>query len=312
MSAARRALAPLAVARQRARSGQGGLLVFVVLVTVTMVLAAGLPRLAEAAFDDAARVSVAAAPAVARDLEFTRTDSLAPGTTDPLEAVHAAGAALQDELPASVGDLIVDRHEVVDSVEFVVSDPPVSITQLKFRIQSGLDERIRFVEGRAPAASDEVVELPGRFDPSGQPYVADVYEIALSSTSAETVRLAVGDELLLSPDEDDLIVQQYGTLRRTRLRRRPDRRSLRHRRPRGPASGSTIRASANRSASRSPSSSRSSTSAPSSIRARTRGWSASTDLVRPTRCRSRCATRGATGSTRRASRPRPCRSSRRT
>ena len=200
------------IARQRLASTSATVVVFVLLVGVSTFLAVLVPRLYAAALDSAARSTVDAAPSAVRDLQFSQTATIAPGPDDPLSGVAAAGAELDASLPTSVRSVIGDRHYVADSVEFVVADPPVAVTQVKFRIQDGLDGRISFVEGREPSATRDRAVVEGRSDPTGQPYLADVYEIALSSESLAAVRLEVGDELVMRPDADDLIVQQYGTL----------------------------------------------------------------------------------------------------
>ena len=205
------ARAAAAIARRRFRAGSASTAVFVGLVGVTAFLAVAMPRVYASALDEAARRAIAEAPAIARDLQFTRTDSLAPGAdaADPLATVRAEGDELDASMPASIQRLVSDRYGIVDTVEFVVEDAPVAVTQLKLRIQEGLDGKITWAEGRPPE-TDSRMALPGRVDELGQPYMADVYEIALSTATMDAVRLEVGDELIMSPDENDLLVERYG------------------------------------------------------------------------------------------------------
>lgn len=200
------------ITRQRLASTSATVVVFVVLVGISTFLAMLVPRLYATALDSAARSTVAAAPSVVRDLQFSRTATILPGRDDPLGGVAAAGAELEADLPDAVRSVIGERGYVVDSVEFVVADPPVAVTQVKFRIQDGLEDRIAVVEGRTPAPVRDRAIVEGRVDPAGQPYLADVYEIALSTAALDAVRLEVGDELVMTPDADDLIVQNYGAL----------------------------------------------------------------------------------------------------
>lgn len=201
------------IVRHRTRALSGASVVFVLLLGITVALAVGLPRHYQDALDDALRRTIAEVPSVTRDFQFTRTASLPPGSPDdPLSEVRAAGAALDAEMPDSVRSLVSDGHVVVDSVEFVVDslgfteEPPVGITQVKLRIQDGVEERIAWVEGRSPEALDERVPLPADRGAG----VLDAYEVAFSSEAMHTLQLEVGDELVMSPDANDLIVDRYG------------------------------------------------------------------------------------------------------
>ncbi len=201
------------IVRQRARAVSGASLVFVLLLGVTVALAVGLPRHYQDALDEALRRTIAEVPSVIRDFQLTQTASLPPGTPeDPLREVRAAGAALDTEMPDSVRALIADGHVVVDSVEFVADslgfaeDVPVGITQVKLRIQDGVDAHIAWAEGRPPAAIQERVEPPG--EPGAGPF--DAYEVAFSTETMDTLRLEVGDELVMTPDPNDLVVDRYG------------------------------------------------------------------------------------------------------
>ena len=205
--------AAAAITRGRTRAWSGATLVFVLLVGVTVVLAVALPRRYAAALDDAIRQTVAGTPAVARDLQLTQTGSLAPGPADdPLREVRAAGDALDATMPTSVADLIAERSLVADSVEFVADDAPLTITHLKFRIQDGLDDRLRWVEGSAPGAAHGSITLADRTGPDGSPMRVDVVDVGLSSAALQTLMLDVGDELVLTPDDNDPIVDRYSGL----------------------------------------------------------------------------------------------------
>ena len=213
MSAVTDLRAAIAITRQRPRAWSGATLVFLGLVGVTVVLAVSLPRRYADALDDAIRQTVADTPAVARDLQLTQTGSLAPGPADdPLREVIAAGDALDATMPASVAGLVAGRSVVADSVEFVADDAPLTITHLKFRIQDGLDERLAWVEGTPPGAAHGTTTRPERLGPDGAPMVVDVVDVGLSSAALETLRLDVGDEVLLTPDDNDPIVDRYSGL----------------------------------------------------------------------------------------------------
>ena len=205
MSPRRDAIAALAIVGQRRRAWSGAVAVFLTLVGVTTLLAVALPRLYANALDDAIRQTVTAVDPTVRDLELRRAGSILPGPAeDPLREVVAAGVDIDATMPETVRDLIGEGTVVVDSVEYVADDAPVSISHVKLRIQDGLEDRIRLAEGRLPSATVERVRATGGFEEVLR------YEVAMSTPTLEALDLAVGDELTLAPDPDDPIVDRYG------------------------------------------------------------------------------------------------------
>jgi putative ABC transport system permease protein len=203
-------VAALSIVGGRRRAWSGSTAVFLALVGITTLLAVALPRVYAGALDDAIRRTVAEVDPVTRDLQLTRAGSIGPGPDDdPLHEVRAEGAALDATMPDSVRGLLDEGHAVVDSVEFVAHDPPVTITHVKLRIHDGLADRIRYVEGRPPGADISTVDLSHEEAPFGRPVRAVRYEVALSTPALGTLSLAVGDELRVTPDDDDPIVERY-------------------------------------------------------------------------------------------------------
>ena len=200
MSALRRLGAALTFARRDA--DRTGLALLAVLVAVTALLAVALPRAFDQAADARLAGALTSAGAGERDLAYSRVDRIEPEGADALEGVARRGQALVDDLPASVGTLVQGRTDVVSTIEYLVIDAPQSISKVRLRIEPGAETRIRYVEGRPPTADAPVVTLPERLDRAGVPFEAIRYEGAIPRQTAETLRVGVGDELLMAPELD--------------------------------------------------------------------------------------------------------------
>ena len=188
----------LILRRLAAERAAGALLFALVLVTAFVFAAA--PRLFNRLADEGLRHEVAAASSVERDIEISEVSLLDPGSEGPLDRVEARGEELQSTLPASVDRLVADRSYVVESVQYVVLQPPDQPTFLTLRYQSGIDAEVHYVGGRAPTGAVTRSEIPGIGTPDGHPVTGDVFEVALSSVSAEAIGVSVGDRLFMTPD----------------------------------------------------------------------------------------------------------------
>jgi putative ABC transport system permease protein len=186
------------LARLDLRTDRSGSLSLAVLVLVTTIFAAGAPILFARAADDALPIMMAAAEPVQRDLAFTLDGRLVGPISDPLAEVRAAGQRLRAALPPSVAGLIDHGVIAADTPELSARELAGDgyTASLGFRAQPNIEERIRFIEGRAPAAT-----LP-------------VTEIAVSAETLSSLRsgqvgwingspLTVGDQLRLFPERGD-------------------------------------------------------------------------------------------------------------
>jgi putative ABC transport system permease protein len=200
LSALRRLAAALAFARHDA--DRTGLALSAVLVAVTACLAVALPRGFDRAADQRLAGELTSAGAGERDLAFSRVDRIAPEGPDSLGGVARRGQALVDDLPASVGSLVQGRTDVVSTIEYLVIGAKQPISKVRLRIEPGAETRIRYVEGRAPTAVAPVVTLPDRLDRAGVPFDAIRYEGAIPQQTADTLRVGVGDQLLVAPELD--------------------------------------------------------------------------------------------------------------
>ncbi len=192
-----RLVGAVAAILRRIRVERGALLFLFILVAVTSFAVAAAPRLFNRAADDGLRYEIAGSTVTQQNLQFSGVDRLPAGTTEPFERVLARGDSLQDRLPDSLASLVSARHYLVDSARLGVHDPPAYTTYITFRYQDGLDDRLAYVEGRAPA------RLPAPADPD-EP---QRFEVAISRETAIETEIGVGDTVETTPDPGDPILR---------------------------------------------------------------------------------------------------------
>ena len=185
------------------------MLVLALVVAVSAFLAAAGPRLFNRVADDGLRYDVGRAQSLERNIELGQIGNLSGGSG--LQPVADRGPELEAELPASVRSLIVDRTYHAESASWSVFDPPrEQPTWLRFRFPEGADERITYVDGRAPTGDTSTI--PGRRGTlPGDPEEATLFEVALATEIAETLNVGVGDRMELSPDTEDALVGQFSS-----------------------------------------------------------------------------------------------------
>jgi putative ABC transport system permease protein len=162
------------------------------IVAITSFAVAAAPRLFDRVSDDGLRYEANAATVVQRNIEFTTVDRIPAPDDAPVSRVVARGDALWDRVPGPIQDLVADRRFVIDSTRFRVPDPPNYTTFVTFRYQDGLDGRITFVDGRAPAR----LPAPAPGDPPR-------LEMALSTEAAAETQIRVGDTYTMVVDPAD-------------------------------------------------------------------------------------------------------------
>ena len=109
-----------------------------------------------------------------------------PTPDDPLAPIDKAGADFADTFPTSDPGLVVTRdNAVVDSHRFRVTKPTTDPAFVRLRIQEGIADHIRYVDGRAPTAT-----VTTR-DDVGPEAVDDVpiYETAVAAETAKAFGL---------------------------------------------------------------------------------------------------------------------------
>ncbi|HEX7196374.1 MAG TPA: FtsX-like permease family protein [Candidatus Limnocylindria bacterium] len=185
------------------------MLLLALVVAVTAFLAAVSPRLFNRVADEGLRHDVERAESAERNLELGQIGALSGGSG--LGPVADMARRLEAELPDSVRGLIAGRSYYAESANWTIHEPPTEQPSwLRFRLPDGVDDRITYVEGRPPTG--DTTTIPGRRGTlPGEPEDATVFEVALSTTIAETLGVGLGDRLELIPDTEDVLVGQFSS-----------------------------------------------------------------------------------------------------
>ena len=178
---------------------------------VTATLFGLAPRLIDKVADDALRGVIAETTALGRNIALIEEQGLPADAADPLKRVEEEGDRLDRRMPAAVQALVGERRVVVDSVRFRVQAGTRDPTTVRFRIQPGAAERIRFVEGVAPETELRFIDLPEEFRnllPAQEPPSTETIKVTLVQTAlaADGLRqsgLAVGDTVFMTIDSSD-------------------------------------------------------------------------------------------------------------
>ena len=178
---------------RRLRAERGVLLLLVLLVAGTSLIVAAAPRLYNSVADAGLRHVLAQTSATRRNIALTRDVFASPASLTP-SALREQGARLAAPFDPTIAALVRSQEVLVDSPRFHVDPGPRYDTFVTLRSQSGLDGEIELVAGRWPARTDQP---PGREDSP------PVFEIALSTKTAEESGLAVGQVLEATPDTAD-------------------------------------------------------------------------------------------------------------
>ena len=202
------------VAIRRLREERVPAIGFAVLVLVTAVVFGIAPRLVARVGDDALRGVVAEAGALSRNITFVEEEAFPSDPTAALKHVDEEGDRLDARIPAGVRSVIASRSTVVDSARFQVRAETTDPTFIRFRIQPGAEDRVRYVAGGPPSAAPREVELPadlGQYmpivvGPSSPAIQVPVLQAAISTESAAALHKTVGDLVFLTLDSRDSIV----------------------------------------------------------------------------------------------------------
>ena len=175
---------------------------------VTSALFAAIPPAFNRMSDDGLRSAIASAKSFNKNVQMTRAGAIRAGDAGVQQAVDAASASFQGELPPALRATINRREFVADTVRMRVQEMPgqpvFSIPRfITMRYQSGVDQQVRLVDGRLPARTSDTLPAPE----SAQQPAVPIIEVALSPETARQIGVAVGDELLLLPDSEDALVK---------------------------------------------------------------------------------------------------------
>ena len=194
-----RQVGAIAVLLRRFRVERGVTLALFALVALTSLVVAVSPRLFDRVADEGLRYEIQRGTAIGRNLQFTSVDQIRADPVDPTGLITARGEARLERLPPSVRDIVATSDAVVESPRFSLVDPPIYTTHVTMRYQDGVADRLAFVDGRAPEAR------PPATDPTAPPR----FEIALSSDTAATVQVELGDVLAASVDPGDPMIRTF-------------------------------------------------------------------------------------------------------
>ncbi|MBA2718963.1 MAG: ABC transporter permease [Chloroflexi bacterium] len=182
-----------------------------ILILVTATLFGLAPRLVDRVADDAVQGVVAGTTAFGRNISLIEEQGIQADPTDPLKNIDDEGDRLDRRLPPAIRALVSERHVVVDSARFSVRAETQDPTTIRFRIQPGAAERIRFVEGVAPATESRFVDLPEELynllpadEPKPDPPVKVlVIQTAVAAEGLRQSGLKVGDTVFMTVDGSD-------------------------------------------------------------------------------------------------------------
>ncbi|HET7472634.1 MAG TPA: FtsX-like permease family protein [Candidatus Limnocylindrales bacterium] len=200
------------VALRRLRDDRAPALGLGVLVLVTATVFGIAPRLIDRVGDDALHGTVAAATAFQRNIALFEEDIIPADPTDPLKGVEAEGDRLAKRIPPAIRNLVGSRQTVVDSIRFAIQAATPDPSYVRFRIQPGSEDRIRYVTGTAPTAATESVDLPEdlrRYLPPddtaspAEPVTINVLGASISTDAAAAIVKRVGDLIFLTADPRD-------------------------------------------------------------------------------------------------------------
>lgn len=199
------------VALRRLREDRVPALSLGVLILVTATLFGLAPRLVDKVADDALRGVLAETTALGRNIALIEEQGLPADPADPLKKVEEEGDRLDRRLPAAVRALVRERRVVVDSVRFRVQAKTKDPTTVRFRIQPGAAERIRFVDGVAPVADRRFIDLPEELrtllpaeePPSTEPIKVILVQTAVAAEGLRQSGLALGDTVFMTVDTSD-------------------------------------------------------------------------------------------------------------
>ncbi len=206
-------MAWLLLSLSRLRDARVAALGLALLILVTAFVFGLAPRLLDRMADEALRSEVGAAAAVTRNVAFVEEIRITAGSGDPMEPVADVGSSLEAQLPASVRALLVDRSHVTDTPRWRVASEGREPGFVRLRIQQGVEEQLRFVDGRPPTGQSRTIPNPlvppdSEASP-GSPAETEttVLEAALSTATADRVGLSVGDLVVLRADPTDPAVR---------------------------------------------------------------------------------------------------------
>ena len=188
-----------------------------VVVCLTSVVMAAIPRLYTAMLDDELTYRMEQAPDPARNLRVSLPYRFTQGEGDD-DRIRQKGDDYQAGLPDAVRSVITGNEYVVDSGDLialpVTDDAPDFQRALQLRVMSNVNDHIRPTAGRQPADRgtfllSEWLNIPGA---RGEP-IRQRFEVIISEPSAAEMDLSINEltRIIVGSQSDQAIVHITGT-----------------------------------------------------------------------------------------------------
>lgn len=175
-----------------------------VLVFATALAAAAAPRLEGQVADDALFETVRRAEPAQRNLQWLREDRFDSGGVDPLGAVQATSDQVHALLPDSLAALVTERSWSIDSGRSKLPEVSGDPATMRLRIQPDAIAHLTLLAGRWPTGN--TVRAPDRTSTEINQPKATFFEVALSTVTARTIGVDIGDTQMLVLDGSDPLV----------------------------------------------------------------------------------------------------------
>ena len=194
-----------------------GVAVTVVLVALLLAgLLAALPRQLARTSEMALHDMLVQASTAQRGVLTTTSGDVGPARHgDPLAGVRDAGAQQVAAFPPPLRSVVGTTEVVVSTPQYdaipLPGDTPGPPRHLTLRIQDGITDHARIVDGRWPQPTDATFLPPGAQDgpdPDDAPDEVPVREIAVNERTAAQLRVQVGDRIYAAVDPDDPLVRR--------------------------------------------------------------------------------------------------------
>lgn len=189
--------------RLRVERPQAGAMM--VMILVTTLIFASVPRLFNEVSDRGLQYSVSHAAVYERNLVMSQGGRIMPGpANDVFASVEAAGVHFQQSLDPSIQSVIDHHTYVIDASRYEFMDGAGTAFEryITMRYQSQIDSHIKLTQGRMPQHTDATFTTSGN-----SPQKLPVIEIAMSQSSADSLHVKLGDTIPLQPDTEDRLTR---------------------------------------------------------------------------------------------------------
>lgn len=200
-------MAWLVASLQRLRRDRLAFTGLAVLVLMTALAAAGLPRIFERVSTDSVHAALTDLPSTDRQLVLSQVDEATAPRYGDWGAVQTEGAQLRATFPDPLPALLGTTTAIVETPSYRALGGTSLAAELRLRIMEGVSGHIRYVAGRAPTGATAAVPNPLGSSGSGGialpgsrgPNVLQL-EGSVSAAAAQKLGLHVGSSVFMAPD----------------------------------------------------------------------------------------------------------------